>query len=206
MGRDLFDEVPTEILDFIFSFCDARDLGRLSQLCKRFQSGIEREEIWKDRSFELFTSIFPLSKEDFEWIQKSTELSWKVLTKFLFSDKGATYQYEYFDDQLFLKKSKNNIFVPTESFYIINDGFDLRILFGEFIEDGDGFGQKITKKGENYSGEWKDWRFHGNGEIYFHEISLSEKEYLTNGGKIKYVGKFEDGNRHGKGENYFLKN
>lgn len=99
------------------------------------------------------------------------------------------------------------------------------ILSGQFLNDSaNGFGKLIFGEGSDffgatYSGEFKDWEFHGqgtyvyaNGDKYtgeFREGEITGFGSLVFGEKSKffgdrYVGEFKDGKFHGHGTLYFV--
>ena len=55
-GEHLLEELPTEILVHLFSYVSRKDLGKLSQTCKRFRDIAQTDSLWIDEANECLVT------------------------------------------------------------------------------------------------------------------------------------------------------
>eukprot|EP01118_Nematostelium_gracile_P006585 TRINITY_DN2120_c0_g5_i1.p1 TRINITY_DN2120_c0_g5~~TRINITY_DN2120_c0_g5_i1.p1 ORF type:complete len:281 (-),score=23.04 TRINITY_DN2120_c0_g5_i1:30-872(-) len=185
--EDQLSQVPGDILDIIFSYCDLENIPRISLVCKKFYTRINTERMWKERSIELWkeTTSHPIS--NLEWIKENVEiLNWKKITKFLSTTKDRNYRHEWSWNRtyLYLQRFKRNQWIPSKSVrvYFRSERIECNdkcISYGHFLKDGNGHGVSLEFNG-TYNGEWKDYSQHGQGIMTWLDGYKYEGEWIEN--------------------------
>jgi F-box protein 11 len=92
IGISYFNErLPSEVLQYIFSFLRERDLVNIGKVCQRFHQIASMETLWKD----LFHRVFEINLESLRPSRESSPLllegiSWKTRFSIMF---GCTHVY-----------------------------------------------------------------------------------------------------------------
>jgi hypothetical protein len=201
----IFADLPTELLGTIFLLVSSfRELGVLSQTCKRFCSLIaEDEQFWKRLCLDWWKEVNVTTTFTLEGIAKETKKTWVWFAQCISNNTGVDLVYvsaPHRTVDLWLGEIKNG---QLSGFGVHVSGTSLR--FGEFqngslsgpgvrvlkdsrlegnFVDGkaDGYAKIVffDHRAESYEGEWSKGLFHGKGIFRWKRGEVYEGEFKEN--------------------------
>lgn len=229
--EDKFTKMPSNVLNLIFSGCEMVDLITLGRSCKRFYglvfnerfSKLQTQFIWGRVAAPRwdFHSFLAFADKKEEYLK---EVPWKTLLYQLRNRNRNGYACTIKTEH----SGKNDDSVDDKGADIITLGYfaegelrsdAIRIVLdengigfqkGEYLINGHGKGLEYLASGEEYHGDFLDYKYHGRGTYTWKSGSKHIGSYRfgdKNGiGKVtysngsQYEGNYQHDHFHGQGD------